>query len=160
MLKVVSNTTPLLSFIKISQLDILKKMYGEVIVPKAVYRELEIGKNKYYKDISEESWIKILEVKNKYLLEKLKQDLDEGEAEAIALSLEIKSDLLLIDEKLGRKIAEEEGLKITGTMGILLKAKKKGIIKEVKPLIYELVKKGNYYKESFIKMILRHANEI
>lgn len=157
--KVVSNTTPILSFIKIDRLDILKTLYKEVYIPEAVYKELEEGKNKYYRDISNENWIKVYKVKNRNLVKQLQEELDEGEAEAIALSLEILADLLLIDEKLGRKVAKENRLKITGTIGILLKAKKKGIIKEVKPFIYELIEKGNYYKESFVKIVLKQAGE-
>ncbi len=160
MLKVVSNTTPLLSFIKLNRLDILEKVYKEITIPEAVYKELEKGKNKYYRNISDESWIKVVKIKNKSLIKQLEKDLDKGEAEAIALSLEISADLLLIDEKLGRKIAEEKGIKITGTIGVLLKAKKKGIVREVKPLIYELIEKGNYYKESFIRIVLKHAEEL
>lgn len=158
--KIVSNTTPILSFIKIDRLDILRTLYKEILIPEAVYRELEEGKNKYYVNISNENWIKIFTVKNKNFVEQLEEELDRGEAEAIALSLEISADLLLIDEKIGRKFAEENGLKITGTIGILLKAKKKGIIKEVKPLIYELIEKGNYYKDTFIKIILKQAGEL
>ena len=65
-----------------------------------------------------------------------------------------------MDEKIGRKIAEEQGLKISRTIGILLKAKEEGIISEVKPLIYELIKKGNYYKKSFLETVLKIAKEI
>lgn len=160
MLKVVSNTTPILSFMKLNRLDILEKIYKEIIIPEAVYQELEKGKSKYYIDISNEDWIKIFKVKNKNLIGQLEKDLDKGEGEAIALSLEISADLLLIDEKLGRKVAKEKGIKISGTIGVLLKAKKKGIIKDVKPLIYELIEKGNYYKETFIKLVLKHAGEM
>jgi len=158
--EVVSNTTPLLSFIKLNRLDILKKVYKEIFIPEAVYHELEKGKDKYYRNISDESWIKIVKVKNKSLIKQLEKDLDKGEAEAIALSIEISADLLLIDEKLGRKKAQEKGIKITGTIGVLLKAKKRGIVKEVRPLIYELIEKGNYYKESFVKLVLKHAGEL
>ncbi len=159
MLKIVSNTTPILSFIKLDRLDILEEIYNEIIIPETVYHELEQGKNKYYKDIAKENWIKIHKVKNKNLIKQLEIYLDRGETEAIALSLELSADLLLIDEKLGRKLAEENRIKITGTIGILLKAKKKWIIKEVKPLLYELIRKGNYYKKSFIQMVLNYAGE-
>jgi len=158
--KVISNTTPILSFIKLNRLDILRDIYKEIIIPEAVYEELEKGKHKYYVDFSDESWIKIFKVRNKNLINQFQDELDKGEAEAIALAIEISADLLLIDEKFGRKIAEKENIKISGTIGVLLKAKKLGIINEVKPLLYELIKKGNYYKDSFIKIVLNHAGEI
>ena len=63
MLKVVSNTTPLLSFIKLNRLDILQKIYQKIYIPEAVYKEIEKGKGKYYKDLSKENWIIIKEVK-------------------------------------------------------------------------------------------------
>ncbi len=158
--KVVSNTTPILSFMKLNRLYILKEIYKEIIIPEAVYLELEKGRSKYYINISDESWIKIVKVKNKSLIKQLEKDLDKGESESITLSIEISTDLLLIDEKLGRKIAEEKGIKISGTIGVLLKAKKRGIVKEVKPFIYELIEKGNYYKDSFIKLVLEYAGEL
>jgi len=151
--KVVSNTTPLLSFIKLNRLDILEKLYKEIFIPEAVFKEIEKGKSKYYIDISNQSWIKV------FLVKQLEKYLDKGEAEAIALYLELSADLLLIDEKLGRKAAEKQGLKITGTLGALIKAKKLRIIKEIKPLIYELIEKGNYYEESFLKTIFKYAGE-
>ncbi len=158
--KVVSNTTPILSFIKLNRLDILRTIYKEITIPEAVYKELEEGRHKYYLNISKENWIKISKVSNKNLVEKFEEILDAGEAEAITLALELKANLLLMDEKLGRRIAEEQGLKISGTIGILLKAKEEGIISEVKPLIYELIKKGNYYKKSFLEIVLKIAKEI
>ena len=158
--KVVSDTTPILSFIKLDRLDVLEKIYKKIIIPKAVYQELEEGKNKYYIDILDNNWIKILKIRNKNLIRELEKNLDRGEAEAIALSIEISADLLLLDEKIGRKIAKEKGLKISGTIGILIKAKKMGILKEVKPLINELIEKGNYYNKSFIKIVLKYAGEL
>ncbi|WP_297453034.1 DUF3368 domain-containing protein [Persephonella sp.] len=138
--KVVSNTTPILSFIKLNRLDILRNIYKEITIPEAVFKELEEGKHKYYINIFKKDWIKISKASNKRLVKQFEEILDTGEAEAITLALELKADLLLMDEKIGRKIAEEQGLKISGTIGILLKAKEEGIISEVKPLIYELIK--------------------
>lgn len=65
---------------------------------------------------------------------KLRNELDEGEADAITIACEIGADLLLIDEALGRKIAHQEGLRITGILGVLLDAKNQGLISHVKPL--------------------------
>ncbi|NPA16782.1 DUF3368 domain-containing protein [Persephonella sp.] len=158
--KVVSNTTPLLSFIKLNRLDILKELYGEVIIPEAVLNEIERGKDRFYVEISGKHWIKVLKIKNRRILERFKNRLDIGEAEALALAIETKANLLLIDEKIGRKVAKEFNIKFTGTIGILLKAKEQGIIDEVKPYIIELTEKGNYYKESFIRTVLKHAGEI
>ena len=98
MLNVVSNTTPLISLLKLSRLSILREIYTEISIPFAVYQEIEQGKNKdYYLDLAEVRWINIIKIKDsnalKYFLE-----LDAGEAEAIVLATELKADLLLMDE--------------------------------------------------------------
>lgn len=86
--------------------------------------ELEKGKDKeYYRDVSKIDWIKVTEIRDKkslaYFLE-----LDKGEAETIILANEINAELVIIDEILGRFHAKNSNLKVTGTLGILLKAKK------------------------------------
>ncbi len=159
MLKVVSNTTPIISLLKLSQIDILKKLYGKISIPKAVYKEIECGKNKgYYQDLSKIDWIKIQEIQDKKAL-KYFLDLDAGEAEAIVLATEIGADLIIIDEKLGRFHAKHTDLSITGTMGVLLKAKSKGLITQIKPLILELIDKDVWLSKKLIETILAKAGE-
>lgn len=159
MLKVVSNTTPIISLLKIGKLSILKELYNEIYVPKEVYNELEKGKNKeYYKDLSKIDWIKIREIMDEKPLSYF-LDLDKGEAETIVLANEIEADLTIIDETLGRFQAKNANLKITGTLGILLKAKKDGHIQEIKPLLFELKEKGIWLSEQLIDKTLTLANE-
>src|SRR5690554_6377439 len=103
MRKLVCNTTPILSLIKIRHLHLLRDMYGEIIIPHAVYDEIEVGKNwKYYIDLSKERWIKIQSIKDAVILD-LFLDLDIGEAEVIILAKEIGADLVILDETLGRR---------------------------------------------------------
>jgi uncharacterized protein len=159
MLKVVSNTTPIISLLKLSMLDILKDLYGKIVIPKAVYKEIEYGKDKvYYQNLLNIDWIEIQEIHDirslKYFL-----DLDSGEAEAIVLATETNADLIIIDEKLGRYHALHANLKVTGTIGILLKAKSNGLIKEIKPLLFELMKKDVWFSDNLIKDILIMAGE-
>ena len=159
---VVSNTTPILSFIKLGRLDILKNVYGEITIPEGVYLELEEGKTKgkcFYVDLSKEPWIKIVNISQDKTLKRLITYLDRGEAEAIALSLKLRAELLLIDERFGRKVAEEMGIKYSGTIGVLFKAKNQGLINEIKPFLYSLIECGNYYNKSFIKTVLKIAGE-
>lgn len=157
--KVVSNTTPIISLLKIGRLSILKDLYNEIYIPKEVYNELEKGKNKtYYKDLSKIDWIKIKKIKDEKSLSYF-LDLDKGEAETIVLTNEIDADLIIIDETLGRFHAEKANLKITGTLGVLLKAKKNGIIQEMKPLLHELKEKGIWLSKKLIDKILTLANE-
>lgn len=160
MLNVVSNTTPIISLLKLSRLDILKKLYTELSIPLAVFKEIEAGKNKiYYQDLSKIDWINIIEIRDKKAL-KYFLDLDAGESEAIILAAEIGADLIIMDEKLGRLHAKHADLKVTGTIGILLKAKYQGIITDLKPLLYELTKKGIWISGKLIDDILKEAGEI
>lgn len=159
MLKIVSNTTPIISLLKLGRLDILKELYAEINIPFAVYEEIEAGRNKeYYKDLAQIDWINIIKIQDKQAL-KYFLDLDSGEAEAIILATEINANLTLIDEKLGRFHAKHAGLKVTGTIGILIKAKNKGLIKELKPLLFDLTKKNVWISEKLIKEILEQVGE-
>ena len=157
--KVVSNTTPIISLLKIGKLEILKDLYDEIYIPQEVFNEIEAGKHKkYYLNLLTFEWIKIEQIQDRksiaYLL-----DLDKGEAEAIVLATESEADLILLDESLGRFHAKHAGLRVTGTIGILVKAKKQGLISELKPLILELKDKGVWLSESLIERILELVNE-
>jgi predicted nucleic acid-binding protein len=157
--KTVSNTTPIISLLKIDRLDLLKSLYTQIHIPVAVYAEIEAGKAKgFYKDLSKIDWIKIIEIQNKPAV-KYFLDLDSGEAEAIVLATELNADLILLDEKLGRFHAKHADLKVTGTIGILLKAKTEGLIDNLKPLLHELTAKGVWINEKLIEEILDKAGE-
>ena len=157
--KVVSNTTPIISLLKIGKLEILKDLYDEIYIPQEVFNEIEAGKHKkYYLNLLTFEWIKIEQIQDRksiaYFL-----DLDKGEAEAIVLATESEADLILLEESPGRFHAKHAGLRVTGTIGILVKAKKQGLISELKPLILELKEKGVWLSESLIERILELANE-
>ena len=159
MLKVVSNTTPIISLLKLSCLDILKELYSEINIPSAVYNEIEMGRKKeYYQDLRKIEWIKIKPIQNKQSV-KYFLDLDAGEAEAIVLATEIGADLIILDEKLGRFHAKHADLKVTGTIGVLIKAKNAGLIKNVKPLLVELTKKEVWISDSLISEICKLTGE-
>ncbi|PIY10316.1 MAG: hypothetical protein COZ18_06195 [Flexibacter sp. CG_4_10_14_3_um_filter_32_15] len=97
---IISNTTPIITFLGIGKLDLFKEMYESIVVPYEVYLEIEAAKDKpFYTDLKKIDWIKIEKVKNKELVEHLATFLDKGEAEAIILAEELQADLLLLDEK-------------------------------------------------------------
>jgi len=159
MLKVVSNTAPIISLLKLSKLELLKELYQEISIPYAVFQEIEAGRNKtYYQDVSAIAWIKIQEITDKKAL-KYFLDLDAGEAEAIVLANEIGADLIILDERLGRFHAKHADFNVTGTIGILIKAKSKGLIPAVKPLLHELIEKDVWISTTLMDEILRKANE-
>jgi len=159
MRKIISNTTPILSLLKIDKLEILKELYGKIIIPYAVYLEIENGKHKkYYKDLRQEKWIIIKEITDKksriFFL-----DLDEGETEVLILAKELGADLVILDEIIGRRYAKMLQINLTGTLGILLKAKEKRIIKTIKPLLIELIKKGTWLNKKLMDKVLEIAEE-
>jgi len=157
MLRIVSNTTPIISLLKINRLELLQKLYEQICIPKAVYNEIEAGKSKgYYKDLSKIDWISIIEIQDKQAV-KYFLDLDAGEAEAIVLATELNADLIVLDEKLGRFHAKHADLKVTGTIGILIKAKSEGLIEKIEPLLNELTDKDVWISEKLKDEILNRA---
>lgn len=159
MRRIVSNTTPIISLLKIDKLNLLQKLYGEIIIPEEVYSEIEKGKSKgYYVDLLKIEWIKIMKIEESEALSYF-IDLDKGEAETIILANEINADLVIIDESLGRFYAKHANLTVTGTLGILLKAKKKGYLKEIKPLLSELQNKGIWMSDKIINEVVKLSGE-
>jgi len=159
MRRVVSNTTPLLSLLKIGKPEILRELYGRVLIPPAVFREIEAGRDKsYYIDLGRIGWIEIVPVKSasdrSYLF-----DLDDGEAETIILAREQAADVAIIDEKLGRRYAAQLGIPVTGTIGVLLKAKERGLISEVAPLLTDLREKSSWIDDGLFDKALALAGE-
>ena len=161
---VVSDTSALSNLFKINRLELLRDVFGTVIVPEAVMRELlELEKRDIdLSAIKNAIWIKVRAVQNKELAEFYQKGiLDEGESEAIVLAKELAADYLIMDEALGRKVAEAEGLKVIGVLGILRDAKSMGIIPAVRPIIDELRTVARFrISESLFHLILTEAGEL
>lgn len=145
---VVSDTSPLSGLAIAGYLFLLQQIYGQVVIPTAVADELRRG-GQYdlrIQDVLALDWVEIRQSTNCALVESLQGDhnLDHGEAEAIALALELKADELLIDERLGRRVAKRLGLPITGLLGILLVAKQQGRIDAVRPIVDTLIQEAGF----------------
>jgi uncharacterized protein len=129
---VVSDSTPLITLMKARQLPILHHLFGEVLIPEAVFEELTT--NETYKDeadlIRSESYIRVVSVANTEYVAILQRatGLDLGESEAIVYADENKADVLLIDEVAGRRVAQNMSLPIAGSIGILLLAFDRGLL--------------------------------
>jgi uncharacterized protein len=159
MRKIISNTTPLISLLKINKLNLLQDLYGKIVIPNAVFYELEKGKLKnYYKDLTKLDWINIQGISNKDSITYF-FDLDNGEAEVLILAHELNADLVIIDELAGRRYAKKLGLEITGTIGILLRAKEKKLISSVKDALNELIEKGSWINKELLNKALQLADE-
>jgi len=155
---IVSDTGPLAVLFKARLLFILKELHEEVLVPRAVERELR--RKPEGGDIFRDNiWINATEVENIELVKALMLVVDEGEAEAIALALHSDAKIL-IDEKRGRNAAKALGLEIRGTLGLFVEAKKKDTIRSVKDCIDKLLEVGYYLDYELIEEVLRKADEI
>ncbi|KOR29696.1 nucleotide-binding protein [Achromatium sp. WMS3] len=160
-MNIISNATPLIAFSRINRLQLLRKITKHLIIPEAVAQEISNYDNRSRGAIilSKEPWIDIAPVKFESQVRLLLPTLDRGEAEVIALALEQQSELVLMDELTGRKIAESLNLTVCGSIGILIKAKQMEEIAAVKPLIDEMRKQGIYYGQKFINAVLKRVNE-
>ncbi len=160
-LPVVSNSTPLIHLAKIGRLELLEEFFGEILIPEAVYREcvVEGSESEDALAIKNTEWIKVEKINDERLKRSLMIKLDEGESEAIVLALEKKADLILIDDYDGREVARALGLKVTGTIGILLKAKFSGRITSLKDELEKLKSTGFWLSEGLYEKILKKAGE-
>ena len=145
---VVSDTTPLISLMKVSLLNILYDLFGEIRIPAAVYKELTSNENFSFEaaEIQSSAFIKVVTIEDQKIVEVLQKasGLDLGESEAIAYADIVKADFLLMDEVRGRRVARSMGLQIMGTVGVMLAAFNDGILskKEVENALDGL-KKAN-----------------
>lgn len=157
---IISDTTPIISLIKINHLDLLEKLFEEVLIPEAVYRELTTNTlfENEAKIVKTSSFLKTSSVKNRKSLQLLQavSGLDDGESEAIILADELKSDVLIMDERKGRKVAQKLGIKITGTVGILIQAYSENMISanEIKTFLDQLKNSNIRLSESLIQKAL------
>ena len=173
---VISDTAPIIFFAKIKKLSILKKLYSNIFIPKTVWEELIEPLSKQKKDIpsdikyelkaKEEGWLIVKDPESSQYHEvalNLSKILGRGEAYAIALSLELKAELLLINDSEARKIAESKGLKTKWTTEVLLDAFEKDIIneyQEFEELMNEMIELGLWMKKSVYKQILDKAKSL
>jgi len=134
---IVSDTSPISNLAKVGQLDLIQQIYETVLIPKAVQEELldERAGEIVIAAVQSADWLQVQSVQNQELVNELRTRVNVGEAEAIALAVAVKADQLLIDERLGRQAAMGLGLQIIGVVGILLTAKRQGLILAVKPIL-------------------------
>lgn len=141
---IVCNTSPILNLAIIEHLDLLKQQFAPIIIPPGVLAELRVNEDRpgslAIRNAIAEGWIQIQPLtQSQAVVQLLRQTLDQGESEAIALALEQQADYILLDERDGRKVAKSLGLNVTGVLGVLLKAKQSGTIPELKPLLEDLI---------------------
>jgi len=158
---VVSDTSPLRALAHLGLLDLLGALFGEVFVPPAVVAELQAARRRFPPlDVTALPSVRVQAPADTPLVATLRQTLDLGESEAIALALELKAAILLMDEASGRAEARRRGLNVTGVLGIVRDAKRAGLIPAVKPLLDELVAGlGFYISDPLRAQILADCSE-
>ena len=156
---VVSDTSPISNLLQIGEIELLRRIFDKIVIPTQVFAEIcRIESHKEF--LIKQDWIETTPLSNENLKKILLNDLDSGEAEAIALAVELKADYLLIDEIKGRQIAESYGIKVTGIIGVLIKAKEAGLIAEVKPYLQKLVNDAGFWlNPKLIEKILEIVKE-
>lgn len=159
---VVSNTSPLTNLAAIGQFNLLQRLYDQVHIAVAVWDELNAGGKCWPgpDEVAAANWIQQHAVQNQALVKALRRDLDRGEAESIALAIELGADLVLLDEKEGRHMAQRLGLRVIGVIGVLLEAKAKGHITRIRPCLDALRQNAGFYLgERLYRIVLERADE-
>lgn len=157
---VVSDTTPLISLLKINRIDLLKKLFGKVLIPDAVFSELTVDERFRLEadQIRQKKFIVVKSVANSEAASLLRRatGLDQGESEAIVLTDEWKADLLLMDEAKGRNLSAQMGLRIMGTIGILMAAYEEQELTadEVKECVDGLQRAGRHIGQRHYQILL------
>ena len=133
---IISDASPLIVLVDIGELDLLQKLYRQVLIT-------DVVKNEIHADLP--NWINVTSEYDKKQFQILKLELDSGEASAIALAMETPERTIIIDESKGRSVAKRLGLRVTGTIGILIKAKDNGLIESGHKILAKLEDHGFCY---------------
>ena len=159
---IVSNTSPLSNLVIIGEVALLQEIYPKILIPPAVKAELvrlPVLQATVLSLISAD-WLQVHSPTPSDLLRSLKQILDPGEAEAITLAVELRASRLLIDERLGRKVAAQYGLKLRGLVGLLIHAKQQGMIPALKPILDRLIEQAGFrVSQTLYKQALQEVGE-
>jgi predicted nucleic acid-binding protein len=149
---VVADTTPLRYLVAIGEVGLLPSIFGKVLIPPAVWNELTAASTPERVRLFVEDRPDWLQLRSPQpdSLEVVSSDLDAGERAALALAIEIKADLILIDEAVGRRKAKELGMRISGTVGVLRLAAERGLI-DVRKVLASLRDSGFYIDESVLR---------
>ena len=163
-MKVVSNTSVLIGLSTIGQLCLLRAVFPEgVLIPDAVWREVVVeGEGRAgAHDVSTATWISVQRVRMEAMVTLLRSELDAGEAEAIALAQEVEADVVLLDERDARRAAMRLGLKVLGTVGLLIEAKRSGRLSSVREQLDALQNRAKFrLSRRLYERALRESGEV
>lgn len=157
MSKVIANSTPLINLAKIGRFELLRALFGQILIPPSVWDELVVGGAGKVgsKEVTQANWIEVRRPSDSALLRLLSASLDRGEAEAVALAEELGADLVLLDEFQGRQAATQLGLKVRGTLGLLAEGFRRELIEDIRTDLDDLVSEGTWITPKLIDQVLR-----
>lgn len=163
-MRVVSNTSPILNLAIINQLDLLRQQFTEVLIPSTVLAELkpeaEFPGSELIRQALQTEWLRVVELKDTHLRQALILELDQGEAAAIALALELGVERILMDERDGRTKAKALGLRPVGVLGVLLRAKRDGYLDSVESTMQVLRRAAGFFiADDLFEAVLIEAGE-
>jgi|SRR5437867_2664976 len=158
----VSDSSPLISLAAISSLDLLQSLFRIVVIPDAVYQEVAAGKGKPgAREMANADWIVARTVANEAEVGRLmaSERLGRGEAETIALAKELRANPVILDDHQARQAARRHRLPVLGTLGLLVAAKRAGLVSEIRTRLQALVAEGAYIHPRLYREILQHVDE-
>lgn len=158
---IVSNSSPIIHLAKVGHLDLLQDFFGELLISEAVYEEcITEGRNRSEVSIIKQaSWLRVVPVTNQNLVSLLKTEIDRGEAESIALALETQASLILLDDSDAREKARLYHLKITGILGLLIRAKRSGKLISLSTTLDALRDTGFWLNAKLVDRLLIEVGE-
>lgn len=156
-MRVVCDTSPLILLAKIGRLELLFRLYGQVVIPVSVLDEIRERSTKETTAIESLVESQALEVQqgSREVLESVPADLGAGEREAITVAIETEADIVVLDDREGRRVARERDLGVTGTIGILIEARAQHMISSVRLELDRLIEAGMWIDEAFYHRILQ-----
>ncbi len=158
--KVIVNSTPLIVLCGIGELEILQKLYQEIFIPTAVFQEITAIEDSASMQIKAAyEWIHVKPICDNREKKMYKAKLHAGEVEVMILAQEEGANLVIIDDNAAKKTAKYLGLTVTGTLGILLKAKHQGIVEKVSPLLSKMKQNGFHIDSRVEAFVLEQAGE-
>ena len=157
---VICNTSPLIYLHRLRHLEILRQLYHQLVVPEAVRDELHVGRmqGEDTPELEAYAWMTVRTVRVPEVIQ-LIMDLGPGEAQVLALALEETGSLVILDDGFARAVGTARGMRLTGTAGVLLKAKQEGHIHAVAPLLDTLIQQGFRLSDATRTAIVALAQE-
>lgn len=151
---VVSNSSPLIAFAAIEQLPLFSALFESILIPPAVAREIAPSIPTL------PPWLRVQDLTMPLPPSVLRHSFGDGEQEALALAVEIQAERILLDDRPARRVAEELGLLVTGTAGILLVAKRRALLPRIRPALDALLRTSFFLSPQLYDELLRAAGEI